>query len=210
MNPTLSLLVALAVLAVLSPFMRLLIAAVGGKQIGAAALAKQPDSIHLERRDPSIWRNSSAAARLAQPLVARGFEDAGVHSVKEMPGLTIQLLAHSGDNFYAAIYEHPKAGQWLDVYSRFPDDSSFTVTTAKPTGLAPRPGQLSVNVPGLAPGQVLDKAIAERPRSKWPNAVSPEKAVEVFEKAYAASMAYRKQAGVSRGEVVNVAMKRAA
>jgi len=210
MNPILYLVVAVAVISLLSPVMRMLIAAVGGKQIGAAALAKQPDTIHLELRDPSIWKNSSAAGRLSQPLLARGFEDAGVYSVKELPGLTVHLLAHPGDNFYAAVYEHPVAGQWLDVFSRFPDDSSFTVTTAKPTGLTPRPGHVSLNVPGLAPGQVLDKAIAERPRNQWPNTVSTEKAVAVFEKAYASSMTYRKQAGISRGEVVKVAMKRAA
>ena len=210
MSSILYLVVALVAITILSPVMRVLIAALAGKQIGAAALSRQPDSIHLERRDASIWKNAAGATQLARPLASRGFQDAGTYAVSEMPGLVVQLLADARNNFYAAVYEHPKAGQWLDVFSRFQDDSSFTVTTARPTGLAPRPGHLSLNVPGMTPEQVLDKALAERPRSKWPNPVSTEKAVEVFEKAYESSMAYRKQTGVSRGEVMKVATRKAA
>lgn len=208
MNSILYLVVALVAISLLSPLMRLLIVAVAGKQVGAAALAKQPDAIHLDRKDSSVWKNAAGASALARPLLARGFEDAGTCTVREMPGLVVQLLAHSGDNFYAAVYEHPVAGQWLDVFSRFQDGTSFTVTTAKPTGLAPRPGHDTIHATG-SPEQVLDRAMTQRPR-KWFDPTSTDRAIPVFEKAYADSMVYRKSVGVSRREVMNVAMKRKA
>ena len=200
---------ALVVVSLISPVLRLLVAAVAGKQIGEHALAKQPDSIHLERRNPGAWKNPGGASQLAQPLISRGFEDAGVHAVREMPGLHVQLLAHPADGFYAAVYEHPVAGNWLDVFTRFQDGTSFTVATSQSTGLAPRPGHTTLNVPGLTAAQALDKAVAERPR-KWPETASVERVVDVFEKAYAEAMAWRKDAGISRGEVMKVAMRKKA
>ena len=209
MNPILYLAVAVVAISLLSPLMRLLIAAVAGKQVGAAALAKQPDAIHLEPKGTSAWKNAAGAASLARPLTSRGFEDAGTCTVREMPGLVVQLLAHPGDSLYAAVYEHPQVGQWVDVFTRYQDGTSFTVTTAKPTGLAPRPGHDTVHAPGSSPEQVLDRALTERPR-KWFDATSAARAVAVFEKAYADSMTYRKSVGVSRREVMNVAMKKKA
>lgn len=200
---------ALVVVSVLSPVLKLLIAAVAGKHVGAAALAKQPDTIHLDRRDGNVWKNGVAVRKVADPLLARGFEDAGTYAVREMPGLTLQLLAHAGDSFYAAIYEHPVAGVWYDLASRFQDGTSYTLATSKPTGLDPRPGHTVVNCPGMSVNAALDQALTERPR-KWFETVSADRAVAFFEKAYAESMAWRKQRGVSRREVVNSTLKRAA
>jgi hypothetical protein len=202
-------LVLLGLVTVLSPVLRLVIAGLFGKQIGAAALAKQPDAIHLEKRDPTAWRNAGAVRAIVGPLTARGFVDVGVHAVREMPGLLIQMLASPKDGFYAAVYEHPQAGVWFDLFSRFQDGTSITFTTARPTGLDPRPGHPSVNLTGVGPTQVLDKALTDRPR-QWLQAVSPDQAVSTFEKAYAESAAYRKQAGISTREVVKTATRKAA
>ena len=201
--------VALVVVSVLSPVLRLVIAMVAGKKIGAQALNKQPDSIHLERRDPSAWKNLAQVRQIVQPLCSRGFVDAGVHSIREMPGVLVQMLAHPGEGFYAAICEHPKAGIWFDLVSRFQDGTSITFSTSQPTALAPRPGHPSVNLHGMDPIAVLDKALAERPKG-WRVAVSPDQAVSVFEQAYAESIAYRKQTGITAGEVVKTALRKAA
>jgi hypothetical protein len=209
MNSILFWLGALVVVSVLSPVLRIVIAAVGGKQIGAAALAQQPDRIHLQRTGPQAWRNAGAATKLSDAFLSRGFEDAGIHSVAEMPGLVIQLLAHYGDSFYAAIYQHPKAGTWYDVISQYEDGTSVTYTTARPTALKQRPGHPTVNLPGADPARVLDKALGQRPRRPLKQATAAL-AADVFENAYADSIAYRKQAGISTGEVVGTAMRKAA
>jgi hypothetical protein len=59
------------VVSVLSPVLRLVIAAVSGKQIGAAALAQQPDRIHLQRTGPQAWRNAGAAAKISDAFLSR-------------------------------------------------------------------------------------------------------------------------------------------
>jgi hypothetical protein len=199
---------ALIAVSVLSPVLKVLIAAVAGKQIGAAALAKQPDQIHLERVGPSAWKKG-AARRIVDELTSRGFVDAGIHTVTELPGIVLQLLAHPRDNFYAAVYEHPQAGTWFDLVARFQDGTSVTYSTARPTGLRPRPGHPTINVPGLDPIPVLDKAIAQRPRKPLVT-VTADQAARVFEQSYAESMAFRKQQGISTQEVVNTATRKVA
>ena len=200
---------ALVVFTLLSPLLKYLIAAVAGKEIGAKALAQQPDRIRLQRGGPGAWKNGAAPRKTAEALVSRGFVDAGVYNVLEMPGVVVQLLAHPGDGLYAAVYEHPRAGTWFDLVSRFQDGTSVTYSTSHPTALEPRPGHPTVNLPRTEPLAVLDKVLAQHPRRPL-QAVSPEQAVEVFERGYAEAMAYRKQVGISTSEVVGTAARKVA
>jgi len=197
------------VVSLLPPVLRLVVAAVAGKKIGAAALAKQPDTIRLQRGGPGAWHHGEAPRKVVAALVSRGFEDAGVHTIAEMPGIVVQLLAHPREGFYAAVYEHPQAGSWLDLISRFRDGTSVTYTTSRATALRPRPGHPSVNMPGAEPSAVLDKALALRPRGPLED-VSAAQAVQVFERSYAEGIAYRKQVGISTAEVVRTAARKAA
>ena len=200
---------ALIVFSVLSPLIKYVIAAVAGKRIGAKALAQQPDRIHLQPGSPASWKNAAAASRIADALLTRAFADGGVYTVPELPGVVVQLLAHAKDGLYAAVYEHPKAGTWFDLVSRYQDGSSVTYSTALPTALRPRPGHPTVNLPGIEPLAVLDRILAQRPRRSLKLA-SPDQAVPVFEQGYAYSIDYRKQVGISTGEVVRTAARKAA
>lgn len=200
---------ALIVVSVLSPVLKVAIAAVAGKQIGAEALAMQPDQIHLERGGSDRWKKPGAVRHVVEALTQRGFGDAGVHTVREMPGIVVQLLAHAGHGCYAAVYEHPQAGVWFDLVSRFQDGTSLTFSTARPTALKPRPGHPTSHLPGTEPNALLDKFLAQRPQRALTEA-SADNAVSVFEDAYAESMAYRKQAGISTSEVVKTATRKAA
>lgn len=200
---------ALVVVSLLSPVLRLVIAAVAGKQIGAKALAEQPDHIRLRRGSVGAWKSAEAPHRIVAALTSRGFEDAGVHTIPEMPGIVVQLLAHARDGLYAAVYEHPRAGTWFDLVARFQDGTSLTYSTSPATALKPRPGHPSVNMRGAEPLAVLDKALAMRPRRPLA-AVSADQAVQVFEHSYAEAIAYRKQVGISTSEVVRTATRKAA
>ncbi|HEY2955278.1 MAG TPA: hypothetical protein VGK89_08525 [Candidatus Eisenbacteria bacterium] len=198
---------ALVVFSLLSPLLKYVIAAVAGKQIGAKALAQQPDHIHLQRG--GAWKNAGAPRKSVEAFTSRGFADAGVHTIADMPGVVVQLLAHPGDGFYAAVYEHPQAGTWFDLVTRYQDGTSVTYSTARPTALKPRPGHPSVNLQGADPGTVIDKALAQRPRRTL-QAASVADAVSVFEESYAESMAYRKQEGISTREVLGTAARKVA
>ena len=183
-----------------------LIARLFGHAIGEHALKQQPDTIHLERVDQPHWTNASAISSIADPLLSRGFQDAGTFSVAEMPGVQVRLLAHPGDFFYSAIYQHPQAGVWFEFVARYDKDRTATFTTSRPTGLSPRPGHMTVNAPGVSATALLDRARTERPRGTF-LPVSVPSAVGDFEAGYADSIAWRKNKGVSTREVVEVAKR---
>ena len=206
----------LAATLVLLPLVRKLLGATIGsvighlfaKAVGGQALSQQPDTIHLSRSGAQAWSDASAAGAIANPLLGRGFEDAGTFKVQEMP-VVVRLLAHPGDSLIAAICEHPQAGVWCDIVARYEKGNSITFTTSKPTGLDHRPGHPTVNAPGLSPLALLARTRAERPQGLLKPATA-ETAARVFEQSYAESMAWRKHRGVSAREVGEVAGKMAA
>ena len=191
------------------PLSRLVIAGALGKQVGATALAQQPDTIHLEPAAAEAWRDAENARRVASSIQSLGFETAGTFRVPELPGITLELLAHPGESMYAAVYEHPQAGAWFEYFVRCQDGTSVTFTTLPPTGLDDRPDHPLVRAVGADPSSLFEKAQDRKPRKP----LEPARAssvVAVFEQSYADSIAWRKQQGISRTEVVRVAMKKAA
>jgi hypothetical protein len=95
----------------------------------------QPLRITLQReRDPG-WNDKAAVDRLVRPLIAAGFQDAGVYTIEEFPVIAFQALAQPDKSVYAAVYEHPDNGVWLDVVSRYEDGTALTSTTAKGAGI---------------------------------------------------------------------------
>jgi hypothetical protein len=180
-----------------------------GRAIGTAAMKRQPDTIRLLACGEDGWQDPDPAAGVASSLQSLGFQDAGTYRVPELSGLTIQLMANPSDCQYAAIYEHPKAGHWFDVYSHFTDGTSFTCTTARPTGLDPRPGHDSVNLPGARPQALCERVRAES-SSRHAKPATRDNAVRAFETAYEEATAWRKQKGISAEEVGKVAARRKA
>jgi hypothetical protein len=180
-----------------------------GRAIGEQAIAQQPDRIQLVRATPGAWQNSSAAAALADPLLRSGFDDAGTFRVQEMPGLVVRLLANPAEGFLAAVYEHPKAGHWLDLVTRYGDRTSVTFTTHGPTGLSLRPGHPVFNMTGASANALLVRARADRPRGSMAP-VSTQRAQSDFEDAYGEAIEWRKRRGVSADEVAKVVSLRKA
>lgn len=200
-------LILLAVVVLWQIVKRLLVRGLAGvfaQAVGKVALAQQPDRIQLLKASAEAFRDGAAVKNLAAPLLERGFADAGSYHVKEMPGVLVALLAKPDECFYAAIYEHPQAGHWIDLVTRYPNGDSATFSTVKPTGLSPRPGHAMVNAPEARPLALYMRARSERPRGTM-KTVAVESAVLDFETAYAEEMAWRKQKGVSACEVAAVA-----
>jgi hypothetical protein len=200
--------IAIALLA-LSPLSRLLLAAVFGKSIGRAALAKQPDTIRLEPIEPTRFRYAARVQSLAGEFERAGFESAGAFTIPEMPGVCVHLLAHRADSMAGAIYDHPVAGVFYDVASRYVDGGACTYTTARATGLEPRPNTQIVNAPGAEPLALIERARRERPQHGL-KSCAPSSVAAEFTDAYAEHIAWLKQRGVSTREVVDVATRKAA
>jgi hypothetical protein len=199
---------ALLALWVLKPITRSLLALLFGKSIGKAALARQPDQIHLTPAGEGRFGNGIPDGIAAQ-MVHRGFEDVGNFTIPEMEGIVARLLAHPGESLYACIYVHPRTGVWFDYVSRYKDGTAATFTTCAPSGMQPRPGFAMEHAMGASPLGLLDRTLAERPRGALKPA-SAQNAVRDFEQAYAEHIAWLKGRGISRREVVRVATRKAA
>jgi hypothetical protein len=193
----------------LSSLSRLLFAAMFGKSIGKAALARQPDAIHLEPIEPARFRYAARVESLAAEFQGAGFESAGAFAIPEMPGVCVHLLAHRADSMAGAIYDHPAVGVFYDVYSRYVDGGACTYTTARATGLDPRPKTQTVNAPGAEPLALIERARRERPPYGLKGCSTSIIAAE-FTAAYAENMAWLKQRGISTREVVEVAKRQVA
>ena len=204
------LLVVLVVIAlpVLRALFRVLLARLAGgvvlKAIGTDALAKQPEAIHLVPLTTSAWKNPGAINRLAEPLLARGFSAAGDYSIPELRGVMVRFLMNGERGVFACLYEHPKAGTWMELVSRYQDGTGATFTMMRDRGIQHRPQNMVVHAPGSAPGELLDRMVRGRPnRALVP--LSAEKIVQLFEEAYREQLAWQKsRGGLSVKEVARV------
>jgi hypothetical protein len=112
-----------------------------------------------------------------------------------------------GDGAIAVACEHPAAGFWADFVEKYPDDTSITVTSAsRGHELDHRPGHDKVYLKGVDVAALHDRFLAER-RPKAPVVVTAGEFVRVFEQAYADEIAWRKDRGVTAGEVARVAVE---
>lgn len=196
-------------LLLLRPVLRLLIALFGGRSAGKAALAKVPDIVHLTPAAPDAWQDEAGAARLASRLVARGFEDGGTFAVREMSRVTVRLLEQPVECVLGMIYEHPQAGQWVELTTRYADGTSYSVTSNRSPGVSQRPGHVMVHAPGADPEMLHKRFISGRPQG-MAMPLELGSLAAVFEQGHAEHMAWRKAHGITRTEVAKVATRKVA
>jgi hypothetical protein len=171
--------------------------------IGAKALASQPDSISLEREEFPQWTNAAAVDELKNPLVASGFEYAGTYKVDKMPGVKLAILVKPADCVAAHIYEHPKAGTWIELVTRYQDGSCHTLTTLPATGIQSPPCVQTIRT-NKAPAADLVRQFLNGRHAGEMKHVGVEDAVGEFEQGYAKSMAWQKNKGMTTEEMAEV------
>ena len=186
--------------------LRLLFVFVVGRAVGRQALAQQPDRIGLVETNPQAWKDPAAADRLTEPLLLLGYEKAGMFTVAEMPGVVLRLLVHMRESVLAMVYEHPVAGQWVELVTRYADGTTCAVTSCADHGLAPRPGHPVTFLPGTDPAGLHARLLASRPQGAM-LPIESAQAAQAFADGFAEAMAWRKAQGVSRGEVLKVAVR---
>jgi hypothetical protein len=179
----------------------------GLEKVGKSALNAQPDRLTL---DPKLGPPAKEeAAGAVKALERRGFTGAGSFSVREMAGLVVHFMAKPADSAVAVVYEHPKIGVWCDMYSRYTDGNSFTVTSAKQGGsLEERPGHRTLRSPGQPPAMLHVRLLNERPAGNLEQ-IPAAGVAQRFTQAYAESMAWRKAKGISAAEVRGAALEKA-
>jgi hypothetical protein len=188
---------------------RPLIALLFAKSIGAQALAKVPQTVHLTRASDTVWSNVDAARRMWEPLLQAGFADAGTYTVNEMPGVVMRLLASTTDSIMAIAYEHPRAGHWLEMVTRYADGRRCSATSLVTAPVSAPDFVTSLRAPNASPSRLLDTMRRQRPEGTM-LPVTTADVTRMFEEGYAESMKWHNEHGVKRGDVMKVAMRRAA
>jgi hypothetical protein len=178
------------------------------EDIGEQALAKVPDRILLVHQNLRSWNPEPEVARLADALFSKGFQEAGLYSIREMPGVSVRFLVKPAECVVAALFMHPRAATWLDLITHYQNGNTATFSTNAPRGLEQRPGHPIVYAPGATPLALYTKLIAERPKGVF-RPVMAEDIGPLFERGYAESMTWRKNKGISATEVARVAERKA-
>jgi hypothetical protein len=169
------------------------------KDIGKKAVDAQPDRITLSRLASPVWQDASVGQMISSLRMA-GFKDAGAYSVDKMPGVKVDILAKPEDCVAAHVYEHSKAGTWIELVTRYQDGTSTTLTTLPSTGQN-QPAWLTTVRAAKAPAGDLVRQLI---RDRRPNAMKPvsaEQAPREFEEGYAKYMLWRKATPMTADEV---------
>lgn len=163
-----------------------------------------PARLHLIPTPSPAWRDPEGVAGRADPLGDLGFQEVGTFTTQELPGLFLRAFAHPAECAYAVVYEHPQAGVWLDLFSRYEDGTTLTyTTTVQGRDLDQRPGHGKVPAPELDSAALWRRFHAERPQR--PLAPHPAEAfAATFEQSYAEAMDWRNARGYSEEEVRRV------
>jgi hypothetical protein len=178
------------------------------RRIGQAAVARQPDEIHLVRADGSAWKQPEVARRMAASFSQTGFVAAGTYVIRELEGVTCGFLVHGPESAYAIVYEHPKVGHWAEIVSRYRDGAVVTFSNSRSPQLDHPPNRKVVRTTDLEPAAMWARARAERPQGTL-EPVSADTIVHAFEDAWRESIAWRKaRGGATREEIERVARAR--
>lgn len=176
------------------------------KRAGETALAKQPDRIRLELVSIPAWRDARAVAAQADPLLALGFKDCGVYA--PLPGVKMKILLKESDRAAAYVYEHPKAGVWTELSSRYEDGSMTMAVNRPPTGLQSPPFVRKVlGDPAEGTDRLFMRLLKER-RPDGLKLVTSETVVREYEEAWMRIMVWQKNKGLSVEEVAAVVRSR--
>jgi hypothetical protein len=171
------------------------------------ASAKQPDEIHLIAAPQHAWSNPSAVEAFARAVFDLGFAEAGTFTIDAL-SVAIRFFLKAQENVYAAVYEHSKAGVWLNFVILYEIGTSMTFTTRQDRGMEQRPGHPIVHSPGASAAQlyamVQDQA---PPAGRKP--LSEESIAGEFERAWAEGILWRKdRGGISVTEAASVLASR--
>jgi hypothetical protein len=189
-----------------------IIAVVAGRlflrEVGIQALAKVPETAKLVPTSAPNWQNRALIDSQTSPLKFRGFEDVGSYQVASMPGVLLKVLFHQATNVAAHVYEHPRAGSWTELATRYTDGRSATISDLPDQGVSAPPWVTTTRVARATPtDQMFQQHTSERDKTGI-KTLAPADTVREFEDGYARYMQWKKGTGISADEVARVAKLR--
>ena len=173
---------------------------------GKRATEKQPDEIHLCLAPEPTSVHAEEIEGHARALRELGFTEAGSYTVDVLP-VTIRFLVKESDCVYAAIYEHPKVGVWLNLIILHEDGTSVTFTNTQDRGLEKRPGHPVFHFYRTTAAQLF-AMVQQAAGGPQRRAVSAATIPAEFEKAWTDGVRWRKSRSFTTTEVASVLISR--
>ncbi len=161
-----------------------------------------PFRIELQPGVSEAW-NEDLAQPLYEPLLERGFVDAGAFQNESTPNSSFSIKGFASPELgvWAAVFHHEQAGYWLELVTQNKDETTITFSTCKDHGMdQPEYSHVERRL-AAEPEELLDEFLAARNKPTKP--VDPENFADYFCQSYARSMDWRiARGGVTREEVV--------
>ncbi len=179
----------------------------GLKGMAEAAKAFPTARLELKRASGLVWDDPAGFERAAGAVRDAGFNNAGEYTVESRAGLKIAGFAHPGKSVYAAIYEMPPSGIWVDFVTRYADGTAVTYSNARYHGLDRPPEKLAEFHDGMAVEELYRRFLEQRPtRPMLPT--PPEDFAAAVERYHAEEMDWRlKRGGLTEEEIRRVAAR---
>jgi hypothetical protein len=175
--------------------------------IGKDALAKMPEQIQLSRVNAPQWKDEAAIQQQAAPLVRAGFNDLGTYSVDKLPGVLLRILFQPQTYVAAHIAEHPKAGNWIELATRYNDGGSDFLTTLPDQGITSPPFVRTARADKTTPTDSLYQQHLRQRKSSGIKPVNQNDVAHEFEDAYLRYMVWKNNKGLKPEEVAKVMQK---
>lgn len=183
------------------------VARVALTKVGEKAIANVPEQIALTRVTTPQWKDANAVQQQANPLVVAGFNDLGIYAVDKMPGVLVRVLFQPQTHVAAHIFEHPKAGSWIELATRYTDGSSDFLTTLPDQGIQSPSFVRTTRASRSTPTDALyQQHIAQRKNSGI-KTISQNDVIHEFEDAYMRYMVWKKDKSLTPEEVAKVTLQ---
>ncbi len=211
MTVLLALVAALAAVFMLKRILTYLLMRRAGRQAlaeaGKRAVTKLPEYVSLSRVESPDWTDQELVQQQAEPLLACGFQDAGVYSVDKMPGVLIRMMCQPQTGVAAHIYDHPRSGSWIEMVTRYDDGSTHAVSTLPPNGMKHPDWYRKIQADKTIPTNNIYERFLPQRQQHGIKLVAASDLAREFEEAYHKLALWRREAGISPQEVAHVAVK---
>ncbi|MGE5113458.1 MAG: hypothetical protein ACM3JB_21550 [Acidobacteriaceae bacterium] len=133
------------------------------RDVARRAGDRVPDEIHMEPATMVLWKDQDKWREAYNRLEERGFRHAGNYRVVEI-GVDVQFLINDQERALACIYNHPAAGVFMDIVTRYEDGSCVTFANRAASGLDQHPQLQNRFLGDVSPAELIERTLADRPQ----------------------------------------------
>lgn len=172
------------------------------RDVAKRAGNRVPNEIHLVPASMIMWKDEDKWREAYNALESRGFRHAGNYRVQEI-GVDVQFLVNDQQCALACIYNHPAAGVFMDIVTRYEDGASVTFANRSASGLDQHPQLHNRFVGEVSPSELIERAFAERPKNPM-LAIRDENIVPDFCRVWKEYKEWRNKRGTTAEEVQRI------